>query len=54
MRWKRIKLLKTLPPGCRLGDNATAFTGGYRLWDDPAEKSNWNKERGPVAILKTG
>ncbi len=31
------KLLKTLPPGCRLGDNATAFTGGIRLWDDPAE-----------------
>jgi polyphosphate glucokinase len=47
------KLLKVLPPGCRLGDNATAFTGGFRLWDDPAEKSKWNKEHGPVAILKT-
>ncbi|MGD0906818.1 MAG: ROK family protein [Candidatus Acidiferrales bacterium] len=30
------KLLKKLPPGCRLGDNATAFTGGIRLWDEPA------------------
>jgi polyphosphate glucokinase len=30
------KLLKKLPPGCRLGDNSTAFTGGVRLWDEPA------------------
>jgi len=30
------KLLKSLPPGCRLGDNATAFTGGLRLWEEPA------------------
>src|SRR5712691_4695170 len=33
------KLLKALPPGCRLGDNSTAFTGGYRLWDEPEEKA---------------
>jgi polyphosphate glucokinase len=26
------KLLKTLPPGVRLGTNANAFLGGYRLW----------------------
>jgi polyphosphate glucokinase len=26
------KLLKKLPPGCRLGNNANAFRGGYRLW----------------------
>jgi polyphosphate glucokinase len=26
------KLLKTLPPGARLGDNANAFRGGQRLW----------------------
>jgi polyphosphate glucokinase len=24
--------LKKLPPGCRLGDNANAFQGGFRLW----------------------
>ena len=29
-----VKLLKTLPPGCRRGDNSTAFTGGFRLWND--------------------
>ncbi len=28
------KLLKTLPPGARRGDNANAFLGGLRLWDD--------------------
>lgn len=26
------KLLKKLPPGARLGNNANAFRGGYRLW----------------------
>lgn len=26
------KLLKKLPPGARLGNNANAFQGGYRLW----------------------
>ena len=26
------KLIK-LPPGCRLGDNANAFLGGFRLWE---------------------
>ena len=24
--------LQELPPGCRLGDNANAFTGGFRMW----------------------
>jgi polyphosphate glucokinase len=28
------KLLRTLPKGCRVGDNADAFTGGFRLWQD--------------------
>jgi polyphosphate glucokinase len=26
------KKLKKLPSGCRLGDNANAFKGGFRLW----------------------
>ncbi len=30
------KLLKKLPPNVRLGDNANAFLGGYRLWQEPA------------------
>jgi len=29
-----VKKLKVLPPGCREGDNANAFKGGFRLWED--------------------
>lgn len=28
------KKLGALPPGCRLGDNANAFIGGFQLWKD--------------------
>lgn len=28
------KKLKKLPPTCRAGDNANAFLGGFRLWDN--------------------
>ena len=28
------KKLKEMPPLCRLGDNADAFKGGFRMWDD--------------------
>ncbi len=28
-----VKELKALPKGCRAGDNANAFLGGFRLWD---------------------
>ena len=27
------KKLSKLPPGCRVGDNANAFLGGFRLWE---------------------
>jgi len=27
-----VHQLDTLPPGCRAGDNANAFLGGFRLW----------------------
>jgi len=30
--------LKELPPGVRLGDNANAFVGGFRLWEDAQPK----------------
>jgi polyphosphate glucokinase len=29
-----VKKLKHLPPGCRRGNNANAFLGGFRLWED--------------------
>jgi predicted NBD/HSP70 family sugar kinase len=28
------KKLRKLPAGCRLGDNANAFVGGFRLWEE--------------------
>lgn len=31
------KLLKELPVNCRLGANADAFTGGFRMWIDDQE-----------------
>ena len=33
------KNLKKLPPGCRTGDNAYAFVGGFRMWKTGETKS---------------
>jgi polyphosphate glucokinase len=30
-----VHKLKELPKGCRPGDNANAFRGGFRLWEEP-------------------
>jgi polyphosphate glucokinase len=30
-----VRKLKKLPAGCRAGDNANAFLGGFRLWEKP-------------------
>jgi polyphosphate glucokinase len=32
------KLLKKLPKGCRVGDNANAFLGGFRLWAEASAR----------------
>ena len=29
-----VKKLEEIPPGCRAGDNAKAFLGGFRLWEE--------------------
>ncbi|HMF19179.1 MAG TPA: ROK family protein [Gemmataceae bacterium] len=34
-----VKKLKELPPRCRIGDNANAFKGGFRLWLDASQRS---------------
>ncbi len=34
-----VKHLKKLPPGCRAGDNANAFLGGFRLWESAKERT---------------
>jgi polyphosphate glucokinase len=43
------KELKELPPGCRAGDNANAFLGGFRLWEkeheDGSARTRANVER---------
>lgn len=33
-----VKHLKELPPKCRAGDNANAFLGGFRLWEEPHKR----------------
>ncbi len=33
-----VRKLKELPSGCRAGDNANAFLGGFRLWDKLSDR----------------
>jgi len=35
-----VKKLGKMPPACRAGDNANAFTGGFRLWDEERAESH--------------
>jgi len=35
-----VKKLKELPKGSRRGDNANAFRGGFRLWEEPDRHRN--------------
>ena len=37
-----VKKLKELPPGCRAGDNANAFLGGFRLWQKNSRRNSSN------------
>jgi polyphosphate glucokinase len=37
-----VKRLKELPPGCRAGDNANAFVGGFRLWQETSQHKSSN------------
>jgi polyphosphate glucokinase len=34
-----VKKLKELPPHCRAGDNANAFLGGFRRWEEKTPNS---------------
>ncbi len=40
------KKLKALPEGCRLGDNANAFLGGFRMWRMPDDRCPSPKRTG--------
>jgi polyphosphate glucokinase len=35
------------PPGCRIGDNANAFLGGFRLWKKATEHKQSPRARRP-------
>jgi predicted NBD/HSP70 family sugar kinase len=35
-----VSKLDTLPPGCRTGDNALAFSGGFLLWEEDRRRSS--------------
>jgi polyphosphate glucokinase len=40
--------LKELPPLCRLGDNANAFKGGFRMWEAPLTEKSVRSRRNPT------
>jgi polyphosphate glucokinase len=40
-----VKKLKKLPPGCRAGENANAFLGGFRLWEDSDARETLTRPR---------
>lgn len=44
--------LRTLPPGCRLGDNANAFAGGFRLWGNGSRPRKARTTRAPTAATR--
>jgi len=42
------KKLKELPKGCRLGSNANAFLGGFRMWEDSEGNQIRKPKRSPM------
>jgi polyphosphate glucokinase len=43
-----VNNLKKLPPGCRAGDNANAFVGGFRVWEE-TDRANGSKSNRTVS-----
>jgi polyphosphate glucokinase len=41
------KKLKKLPPGCRAGNNANAFLGGFRLWENSSRAPSHRPSKRP-------
>jgi polyphosphate glucokinase len=48
------KKLKELPPLCRLGDNANAFKGGFRMWEGPpmGKSARLRKQTAHAAVAR--
>jgi polyphosphate glucokinase len=50
-----VKKLKELPPGCRAGDNANAFKGGFRMWEDARAPANHRaRKRSLSSVMPNG
>lgn len=47
-----VRHLKELPPRCRAGDNANAFTGGFRLWEKAPSTRSRRASRGRARSKK--
>jgi polyphosphate glucokinase len=43
-----VRKLKKLPPGCRAGDNANAFVGGFRLWEQAGDRKPSSPAKAPL------
>jgi len=48
-----VKKLEPLPPGTRAGDNANAFLGGFRLWQEEADRRRASAPGGNNVIPTT-
>jgi polyphosphate glucokinase len=46
-----VKQLDELPAGCRAGDNANAFLGGFRLWENIADERRSGRGATPLKDL---
>ncbi len=48
-----VHRLQKLPPGCRAGDNANAFRGGFRLWENSRGVGGSQSRRGRRLAQRT-
>ena len=46
------RILKELPPRCRLGDNANAFHGGFLMWENAPRSESSAVQVGPAVATK--
>jgi polyphosphate glucokinase len=49
-----VKKLKELPLGCRAGDNANAFKGGFRMWEDAQAPANHRARQRSLSLVMPG
>jgi hypothetical protein len=47
------KVMKELPPDVRLGDNANAFVGGFRLWEPETANADSGHEAAEQVVAVT-